>query len=320
MKSLVFGFVLLATIMHAQQTTLANIQPPAMPGVTLRSPGQGLLSSYQFQPGFQMTDLAGQSQKVNYSERWNYKVRIPFVLAPRLTVLGGIQYQKEQYYFNTSQQTDLLFSELNGTELKSTRFSLYAVQSLNTKFYVGLQLDAAYSGNYDNVDGHLAPFAAYRATAALGYKPNPQTEYGLGLFYSNGIRRTSIVPVAFFNHTFNDKWGLEMTLPVKVKARYNFSPKSLLLFGAEFDRQNYAINTSDEGAYFFHFRRSAVSFGTAYMHNIKGWLWFQAKAGYAINLSNRVDNVQTGFNSNLTQTNTPFLSVGLFLSPTRKRK
>ncbi len=322
MKYLVFLFVGITTMLGAQDIDLGKENACAMPGVTNKSPGKGLVCEYRFQPKYRMDNLNGQSREVDHNSRFNFKLKIPVIIKPSLTVLGGIQYQQENYDFDESSlgKTDLLFSRLNNSSLRMTRVSFYVTKSLNEKFYLGFMSDAVYSGDYANLSEDLDRFASYRATVALGYKPNEKTEYGFGILYSQGLRRTNVLPAIYYNKTFNEKWGMELTLPVKLKARYNISPKSLLLFGSDFDSRTYSVNASNEGEYIYLFRRGALSVNAVYQHQLKGWLWFQAQAGYNMSFNNRVDDLQSGEVFRLNQSNAPFLSFGIFLSPSGCRK
>lgn len=293
----------------------------ASPRVLNHSPGKGLLLNYQKFGDYKYRG-PGSTSRVTESDQLEVKLRIPVLLKARTKVLLGLQYFQETYEFEEDDllESDFIFQRLNQTPLKRSRLTLSVGHSLNSKFYTAFRLEAAYSGDYSGIINFDDRYATYKGTAALGYKKSARLEYGLGLYYSNSFRRNQILPFAFYNQTFSDKFGLEFLIPVKLKARYNISDRSLLLFGPEYKSQSYSLDVPDEqdNLSIAHIRRQAIEFSATYMYNTGGWTWMEFSAGYLSNFNTRVEDPTLGTAFGIQPADGPFIKLGFFLSPTRR--
>jgi len=318
-KVLTFCFVVATYCLIAQDRTA---EPYATSRVLNQSPAKGLLLDYTQLGGFNYKGPNNNSQ-VAESDRLELKLRIPILLKERTKVLLGLQYFQESYEFEEDGllESNFVFQRLNERVLKKSRLSLSAGHALNSKFYTAFRLEASYSGDYQGIINMDNRFATYRATAALGYKKSERLTYGIGTYYSNSFRRTQILPFAFYNQTFSDKFGLEFTIPVKLKARYNINDRSLLLFGPQYQSQTYSLDVPNEHGdlSIAHFRRQAIDWGATYQYNIDGWTWLQVGMGYLTNFNTRVEDPMAGTAFGIQPGDGAYLKVGLFLSPTRRK-
>ena len=158
----------------------------------------------------------------------------------------------------------------------------------------------------------------YSLTHQHDLKYTENIEYGIGLLANKSFRNQVVLPFGFYNRTFNDNWGLEFAIPLMLKVRHNFNQKNLVLFGPEYNSRSYSIDVETDAKSIFHYRRHAVEFSGVFMHNLKGWAWLQARAGYVHNLKTAVRNTALGENFNVSPDKGFYASVGFFLSPPKK--
>lgn len=292
------------------------------PGVINKSPGKGLLIEYKLTSGGSFTPdevPAGISpSKVSSLSRLRLRLKIPVIVKPKTKFLLGADHFQEQYQLNFvqpafAQQLNLI----NGTTLKSSRATAYLLQSIGEKNYLGLQARVAFNGDYSGVVNTDAYYRQIRISAIWGIKKRDDLEWGMGLFYNNNFTRKIVLPFFLFNRTYNERWGLEAAFPVSVLMRYNFTPRSLLLFGPEFSSAAYALrgeqNLVDE-EYFF--RHTELNFGAKYEKELTPWIWANIHAGLQINFDSEYQKASDSselFEPDLITG--AFLKIGLFLSP-----
>ena len=153
----------------------------------------------------------------------------------------------------------------------------------------------------------------------FGVKPREELEYGFGISYSNGFGRVRILPFAVYNRTFNEKWGIETLLPVQIFGRYNASPETILLFGAEFTSRRYSIDMYDaikELNNELQIRNAGINVVGSLERKLFSWIWLNAKAGYHIPFSTQIEDVASPAQSfTFRQGTFPFFKLGIFVTP-----
>ena len=292
------------------------------PGVTNKSPGKGLLLDYRIQPNFQLQDNNGQQFNTNTNTRFNSKLKIPLVVKPGFKLLLGFQYMTERYEFGGEEKIVApLISRIDNRNLKTFRSALYVSKPLNEKYYTSFRLGVSYTGDYGNFVTLEDRYATYRAVGIFGIKKRSDLEYGYGIMFSTSFRNTIAIPFGFYNRTFNEKWGVELAIPISLKVRRNFAHGGLLLFGPEFNSRSYSLDVGEgQETTIFHYRRAAIETRATYMQRIKGWLWVEMNVGYATNLKAKIEDTSLGSEVLYNQTNGVFGSIGIFLAPPTNRK
>ncbi len=292
------------------------------PGVINKSPGKGLLIEYKLTSGGNFTpdEVATgiNPSKVSSLSRLRLRLKIPVIIKPKTKFLIGVDHFQEQYQLNFiqpvfAQQLNLI----DGTTLKSSRLTAYLLQSISEKNYLGIQARVAYNGNYSGIVNTDIYYRQIRLSAIWGVKKREDLEWGIGVLYSDNYTRKIAIPFFLYNRTYNERWGLEAAFPVSILMRYNFNPRSLLLFGPEFSSAAYALrgeNTSvNEDYYFSH---TELNFGAKFERQIRPWIWANIHAGVQINFDSEYLNVLNFDDIFEPDLNTgAFLKIGLFLSP-----
>lgn len=296
------------------------------PGVCYKSPGKGVLGEYTAVGGFNIApDVASEGadgeSRVRYAEKFVGKFKVPLVNKPGFKMLAGYEYNSETYYFGRigGPRAELM-EALDGNTLRQNKLSLYLTKPINNKFYVAMRARLSSRGDYEQGIYFSDRYNTYSATAALGIKRNENVEWGVGLSYSDNFIRQQVWPFAFYNHTFNDQWGLETVLPASIMVRHNFQPQSMLLFGVELENGAYAIDVFDpmeQANVPYYFRHTEIGAKAVFEHNLFSWFWLGAEAGLLIPIRNRFELASDPFDTRIqNQVGVqPMLRVGLFLSP-----
>ena len=155
----------------------------------------------------------------------------------------------------------------------------------------------------------------------FGWKKSSNVELGLGLSYNYGLGYHTAYPILIYNHTFNDKWGIESALPVKANVRYNVTGKTLLFAGATMDGDNYHIKSADLGANqdeYLRMRDKEVKLGVKLEQDIYSPIWFGFELGYRKSLGIDFSRTSDSRNDNLIESNASgsgmYTNVSLFLT------
>ncbi|MCB0549200.1 MAG: hypothetical protein KDD19_16600 [Phaeodactylibacter sp.] len=312
------------------QLELAKDKPVfCKPGVTNQSRGRGVLieygnvGSYKLTPKNALSDGVSSGSRVSHIDQLTAKIKIPMVNAPSLKVLAGYEHSSETYHFSRIGDTHAgLFQSLDNNPLRNNKYSLYITKAFCDKFYGGLRLRTSYRGDYDEVMSFESRYATYSALAVFGVKPRPDLEWGIGLTYSDNFFNRQVLPFAVYNRTFNDKWGIETVLPVSIMGRYNFRPDRMMLFGAEYQSDSYAIDVltgqSGQPPLPYFFRHSEIVAKVSYDHHLRSWFWFNIEGGYQVPFRNEFIAAEGGQRIDNSAKGQPFFKIGLFVSPPKE--
>jgi len=301
------------------------------PGVINKSPSKGLVLEYGINPNIQFnsenTSAISVPTKVGVNRRYKVKLKAPILNKEKFKLLIGWNYYGEEYSFDQiGQENAAIFNTINDKHLKSSRISLYMIRPINHQYYFAVKGVASFNGDYDGVINFDQRYTTYDVATIFGVKKRPNIEWGVGLLIRKNFLNTfPIVPFGIYNHTFNNKWGLQATIPTSLMGRYNFNDKNLILFGPQFDSRNYSIDVLNDNTGKldpYTMRRSDLRFSIRYNHNIKNWLWLEASTGYIRNFTTRFDDIDNPDNPEIIRvrpSNGPFFKFGLFLSPPKSK-
>ena len=299
------------------------------PGVRNDSPSKGLEVIYGVRPGFDLGDAETVgTQPISHFDNLTVKLKIPVIFKPEdFKAVLGIAYNYEKYLLDNDAAVDVFFKELDNDALKSVRATAYLAKLFDSKIYTVLRLEAAYNGNFDKFVNFDEQYRIMRAALIVGYKPSEDVEYGFGGFVNQTFRRTTVWPIIMFNKTFNDKWGFESVVPVRLLFRYNQSENSLFYFGTEFASRehsldilnSFGLNEVRETNIFF--RRQSVQLNAEWQKQLVGWIWLKAKIGFNYNLdtgifqADLIGDDPREATARLPAQHGPVGRIGLFLSP-----
>lgn len=296
------------------------------PGVINKSKSKGVELAWtpSLSRNFVPTDATDrQNSRLNHVDEFKFKFKIPIVNAESIKALLGFEHGWDQFNFNQigGEQANF-FDNLDGRTLKYNKFTAYFTKSINYRYYFIFRVRASFNGDYDNFVQTDSRYSTYSATGIFGVKPSPDLEYGFGLSYSNGFNRIRVLPFGVYNRTFNEKWGIETILPVQILGRYNVDSETILLFGAEFTSRRYSIDNyipGEEFAEILNIRNAGINSVVSLERKLFSWVWMNAKIGYHVPFSSRIDNLSVPEDSfRFRQGTHPFFKVGIFITPDKE--
>jgi len=298
------------------------------PGIRNTTPGKGLSIRYFLHPTYRLqTDENGTKQRssLDSKKRLDVKLKIPLWLRDRTKFLLGFYHSFEQYDFDDIEPDNSPYlMAIDDRKLKRTRGTAYYLRSINKNNYLLLRFGASYNGAYEKFVNFDSRYAVYRFAAVLGIKKKIDREWGLGVLVTKNFRRILPLPIIIFNRTYNERWGLESAIPVKVKIRRNFSETSMLTMGYEYFSSAYSVDVND-GQHLdkptdYAFKSSAIKFSVKWNQRaLTSWTWASLEAGYALNFDSRF--IEVGNIDNEIRTapsNSIYVALSFFISPPKK--
>lgn len=307
----------------------ANIHTPlkayCSPGVDNKSRSRGIEFAYQSSSVGRWNGVDGvNSYSLNGIEAITFKLKAPLLLKPDLKILAGYSYQPEDIQLGTSLGSNFpVLLPLSDTRLKSHGLALYAIKSLDARHYMALRFKLTSSGDYNGFLNFDRAFVSYSAIAAYGIKPHKDLEYGFGLSFSKNFRRTMVLPFFFYNKNFNNKLGIEATIPTDINLRWNMNKETNLLVGYNLSGSSFGVglpsgfNKSDQTDPFV-LQHAEIQTGFSLERQVVPWVWVNFKGGYQFNLNTRLHSMTPGVDDlRYRPDNGMYFRVGFFISPPR---
>jgi hypothetical protein len=206
-------------------------------------------------------------------------------LESRYSTVGSVPTQ----YF----APDPLAQRLRQTGLRSTMLAATVFKPFNHRHFLLVLVGGDINGDYDSFQAFADNLAFTKpwAVAVFGWKRTPNNAIGIGASttYRAGVR--TYVPALLWNKTFNNRWGMELMLPVRGHARYNFSARSILLAGYELEGNSYYIRPlGAEGTALrqldkLELRKSELRFRMVWEQQVVKFWWLTAQVGWRYNFA-----------------------------------
>lgn len=222
----------------------------------------------------------------NHGVRFN--ANFPVVSTNKFILNASVGYWESRY--EVEKPNNLPFAKMLGqSALRTTTAGFTIFKPLNEKNFLIFQGEAALNGNYNFSD--ISPDFGkmkYSAAALYGWKFNDNTNFAVGFTRTYRGGAVLHIPILMYNKTFNQKWGIEALLPARGAVRYNFSTKSLLMFGYELEGQSYYMQpTNRENARWtpnrFELQKSEIRPRISWDKSITDFIWFNIQAGVRVN-------------------------------------
>ncbi len=295
------------------------------PGVLHKSRGKGvelryeIHGPYEFRPKTATAGEAGRTEVASYEE-FVGKFKIPILNKPNVKLLLGYEYVQNE--INFSQIGDVatrMLTEIDGRSLRTNKFSVYLTKSWDERYYSLIRARISTTGDYTEWVNFDKKYHVYTAAAVFGKKVNPDTEWGVGITYTQNDLRTLVLPFGVYNHNFNDKWGLETVIPVQAFLRRNFSEHNILMVGGRYDSRLHYLafdNVRDADLTPYYLRQGNIRAEALWEHQLVKWVWAYANAGVAFPIQSRFESPDPNIPDIEMQTGMrPFFRIGIFLSP-----
>ncbi|MFN7118525.1 MAG: DUF6268 family outer membrane beta-barrel protein [Saprospiraceae bacterium] len=298
-----------------------------VPGIDNQSRSRGVEIFYNVASGG-VIQRRGDSEdqrklaQMESTENISFKLYIPLLLKRDFKILLGYAYQPERFrYGNLSNELQPLVANFQGQLLKSNSYSVLTTKSLDHDNYIAFRAKVAFNGDYKTWMNFDQRYMTMNAIGLYGIKKNADFEWGVGVYFSKNMRRTLVLPFAMMHKNFNDKWGIELAPPAYVYGRYNINPKSILLFGSEFNSRIYSIDTqrltaSSNVPNEYTMNHQEVSAMVSLERQLMPWVWLNIKGGYQFNIGSRFEpSAANDPELRVKLPQAPFFQMGIFLSP-----
>ena len=289
------------------------------PGVQNKSRPKGLQFYYNLVgPGNLESDQIIQNPRFTQFRKAVFKLSLPIIRHQKHRVFMSYSFHAEQYEFKEiANDFDGLFEQLNDRNFKSNTLNLFYTRSLNDKNYLGFSFNNSFNGDYGGLFSLGSRYHIMTAVAAFGIKKDENNEYGFGVAYSNSFRNRSFrfLPFFYWYKNFNEKWGLESTIPSKIYFRYNHNPSTILLFGYNYNGESYSFDDRNQTSR-LTFNHNELQFLVKLERMIVDWIWLDLAGGYQHNFDTTFEN-QTEQSDLLSVKpgGSAYMRIGLFLSP-----
>lgn len=292
------------------------------PGVPNKSRSRGLEISFLHNAKTSLGEEDGFPLTKPLSEltlqQLTLKLRFPVINREGFKFLVGALYRPEHYDFSrVGADYESTFRYLDNRNLHSSGFEGLLSKSWNEKFYSSFRIRLLYNGDYSGIINMNSRYAIYTISGIFGIKKQANKEWGVGLNFSHSFRRTIALPFILYNHTFNDKWGLETVLPAMIVGRYNASEASILLLGLRYNSRSYSIETEDDlNPQIFNLNHSEARAALTLEQRVHPWVWLEITTGLQYNFSTDFiakDNAEASFQ--VEPGTAPYFRIGIFISP-----
>ena len=293
------------------------------PGVRNKSRPKGLEFTYQFLGNGEIKAPNGEfsAPYPEYSKfrKLQVKLSMPIVRAEQFKAIFSTSYSAEQFELSsTGNDFQSLIAGTNDLSFKSTSFSLGAYYSPGEKSYIGGKFGTSFNGSYDGFVQFADRYAVYSGVLAMGFKMHEDNEWGFGLAGSKNFRNQGfvILPYVFWNKTFNDHWGMQLTFPASYNLRYNVDPKTVILASANYNGESYSYDQASNNSTSIAFNHAEILTKIRVERQVVSWLWMEVNLGYHFNFNSNFELQAT--NESLLDVdpgNSHLIKIGFFISP-----
>lgn len=268
--------------------------------------------------------IGDASGEIQNNSRWEFKLRAPILNKPNFKIAFGVTYFVEESRFENSNDLNYgLYDNLERRNLKSLRGELFFVKPTVSNRYFLLRIGVGLNGDF-NLEENIGAkaFLRYSISPLIGWKKKDNLSYAVGIAYAYSFGKRSVFPLLSYNYTFNQNWGVESILPIKVKLRYNTTDqKNYFYLKSELNGANYGVRLSDVNDGLAYLDKSEFRTMVVWEREIHDWLWFGIEAGYRENINYDIsDSFDIDSKSIIrNKLNGAFIwNLNIFLVPPRK--
>lgn len=272
--------------------------------------------------------LLSDAGKIKKHKRQYYKLSVPVVNRPDLSIVVGLKYYKETFIFRNSDLDYDLYSSLQDKALRSIGTNFYLRKSFRNNKFLFLGSSVRLNGDYNQLDeipASLDQFMKISFNGVLGFKKSPTKLIGYGITYSYSFGVPSFAPVFVYQKNWNKNWGTSLVLPSKVTLRYNTNnTKNVFILGTELKGDSYNIHLDNGSLSDFntlHLRKGEIRSSLTYEREIYDFLWFSTEVGTRFNFRFNLSESDKTFSDVMAKSrlgNAVFGNISLFLVPPKK--
>ncbi len=256
------------------------------------------------------------------NRRVNFKVKVPLVLDEKLTLSLGFAYENEEFAFKNEANLDNPFQNyLNDRDLQMIGAKLYIIKPLKGVNYLASRLSYRLSSDFRN-DSYKEQSRA-SASFIYGKKSSKHLTWGVGLSYSYAFGRQALYPLLAYSKILNDKWSLDMLLPVTARLRYMPNQKNVFLITPQVGGDKYYVTVNEHSPEMLYLEKASLNLLLTYEREIHDFFWITCSVGARTNLNFRLSQ-KNAFLERTTPVITNDLKdallvkAGIFIVPPKK--
>ncbi len=181
--------------------------------------------------------------------------------------------------------------------MRTVNLNLTWFKPLNERHFFLFYAEGAVNANWNFSD--FPPLGFVRPTyfGLFGWKRNDRSALAFGAAYTWRIGEANIIPLVYWFHTFNAKWGIEALAPARILVRRTINPRTLLLAGYELEGQsfslrNLAIDALASRPAFqnrdVELRQSELKLRLQLEREIHNFWWVSIQAGWRVNFNHNI--------------------------------
>lgn len=267
------------------------------------------------------------TNEIQRNKELEVNLRFPIVLKDNHNIIAGLEYKEEEFGFERPNDSQNEFvRDLENKALRKFGLKLYYSRSFVGKHYIYSRTSFSLNGDLVGDDFHNSSYLdhfRFSFSTIYGTKVNGSKTYGFGLSFGYNFGELSAYPIFYYNKQWNDKWGLELRLPIKTELRYFLDKKNLFYFTNRLWGDNYILrlnSVQQDNAYLgIASYRSLMT----YEREIYDFLWFTVSAGVRFNINFDVSDQDDFINNRdpLIENDlaaAPMFRFGIFIVPPRK--
>ncbi len=192
-----------------------------------------------------------------------------------------------------------LHENLASVGMRTVNLNLTWFKPLNERHFLLFYAEGALSGNWNFATFPPASFIRPTYFGLFGWKRNERSALAVGAAYTWRIGEANIIPLVYWFHTFNARWGIEALAPARILVRRTLNPRTLLLAGYELEGQSFAMRglvstPPNFGGPFssrdVELRQSELKLRLQLEREIHRFWWFSVQAGWRMNFNHNVSS------------------------------
>lgn len=270
------------------------------------SPQRLISVGYDYQGGYDMTAGAfaiyeEQTARVNNTQGIRLSANIPVYSKNNLIVQVGAQYWGVNYAFEELETpTNPLLNALSTNNMRTMGLNSTIYKPLNAESFILMQMSADMNGDYALSELQPMKYNRYSIAALWGKRPSDYKQWAIGVSRTYRAGELNYVPIFMYNYTSPvNNWGVELLLPARGHVRYTVNSRNMLFAGFELEGNSYRIGNqglalTEPNMDEMEVRRGEIRFRGMYQRQLSGFIWLAAEAGYRVNYSFNVDEVENG--------------------------
>jgi hypothetical protein len=181
--------------------------------------------------------------------------------------------------------------------IRTVNLNLTWFKPLNERHFLLFYAEGAVSGNWNFATFPPASFIRPTYFGLFGWKRNERSALAVGAAYTWRIGEANIIPLVYWYHTFNSKWGIEALAPARILVRRTLNPRTLLLAGYELEGQSFSLRNlaidplASRPAFQsrdVELRQSELKVRLQLERELHKFWWVSVQAGWRVNFNHNI--------------------------------